>query len=594
MYTRDSAGENYTWNFTDIYADPSELDTDLAYCQEKAQEIASFAGKLNESADRVADLMETLTKTLEKLEKCSCYAYLQYSVDGANADAQMMMAKVQNVSVVLMSSMAFLEPEILSLPREQLDAYLTDPRLATHRHYFMDVVRAASHTLDAKGEEILSRVQKITGTPSDVYKMFTNVEMEIPTITDEEGNTVKLTQGNFGVYRESSNRRVREEACNTMFGTYKKYNNTFAALYGGSVKKDNMMAQLRSYESACDAALFAGNVPVSVYDNLIQSVRAALPSMEKYLRLRKAALGLEEIDVYDLYCPMVKEAAYTVPYEEACRMVLGAMAPLGQDYGQVLQRAFDNRWVDVYENPGKTSGAYSMGVYGVHPFVLLNYTDTLDDAFTLAHEMGHAMHSWYSDTTQDFANHDYKIMVAEVASTVNEVLLTKYLLARETEPARRAYILNHFLEGFRTTVFRQTLFAEFERTVHEKEQAGVPLTAEGLNKIYGALEETYYQGAKMQENITAEWSYIPHFYRPFYVYQYATGFCSAVAIATRILETGDASGYLRFLSTGGSDYPLEELKIAGIDLTSPTVVEDAMKIFDQTIEELAEALGIQL
>ena len=591
MQERNTIDTKYTWDFTHIYSTPEELDKDLAVCGENAGKLAGFAGRLGESSDTLADAMDALTAAMQALETASCYAYLQYSLDGGNPAAQVMMGKTQNAGVGIMTAAAFLEPEILEIPEATLEEYLKNPRLATHRHFFYDVLRGKAHTLDAKGEEILSKVAKITGTANDVYSMFTNVEMEIPHITDEDGNDAELTQGNFGVYRESTCRRVREEAFNTMFGTYKKYNNTFASLYAGNVKKDNMSADIRGYEGACEAALFGGNVPVAVYDSLIEAVHQALPAMNKYLRLRKKALGLDEIDVYDLYCPMVADVEYPMPYEDAKTLVKKALAPLGEEYGRLLERAFTENWIDVYETPGKRSGAFSMGVYGVHPYVLLNYTDTLDDAFTLAHELGHSMHSWFSDTTQDFANHDYKIMVAEVASTVNEVLLTKYLLATETDPRRKAYILNHFLEGFRTTVFRQTLFAEFERIAHQKEQAGETLNAETLNGIYADLEKLYYSEAGMQDNIAVEWSYIPHFYRAFYVYQYATGFCSATAIAAKILETGDASGYLKFLTTGGSDYPLEELKIAGIDLTSPAVVADALAVFDRTIDELDEIIG---
>ncbi len=591
MQDRTTVDPKYTWDFTHIYTDPAMLDEDLAACGTYAETLAGFRGRLAESSDTLADAMDAFTHAMETLEKASCYAFLQYSVDGGNTDAQVMMGKTQTAGIGLMTAAAFLEPEILEIPEDTLESYLQNPRLTTHRHYFHDVVRGKAHTLDAKGEEILSKVAKITGTANDVYTMFTDVELEIPHITDENGNDAELTQGNFGVYRESPCRRVREDAFNTMFGTYRKYNNTFAALYAGNVKKDNMSAEIRGYAGACEEALFGGNVPVAVYDSLIEAVHAALPSMQKYLKLRKKALGLEEIDVYDLYCPMVADVEYPMPYEDGKALVKKALAPLGEEYGKLLDRAFGENWIDVYETPGKHSGAYSMGVYGVHPYVLLNYTDSLDDAFTLAHELGHAMHSHFSDTTQDFPNHDYRILVAEVASTVNEVLLTKYLLSTETDPNRKAYILNHFLEGFRTTVFRQTLFAEFERIAHEKEQAGEPLTAEGLNGIYLDLEKLYYSEAGMQDNIAVEWSYIPHFYRAFYVYQYATGFCSAVAIASRILETGDASGYLHFLTTGGSDYPLEELKIAGIDLTSPTVVADALAVFDKTIDQLADVLG---
>lgn len=429
------------------------------------------------------------------------------------------------------------------------------------------------------------------GGTSDAFKMLESVDMTFPEIKDGNGETVTLTHGNFGVFRESGDARVRKESFEAYFGEFKRYINTFAAMYAGSVKMDNYYTRVRGYGSTCERALFADNAPVSVYDKLIEAVHSGLPTMRRYLELRRRVLGLKELNMYDLYCPIVADVDMKIPYADAQKLVKEATKPLGEEYGKLLDRAFSERWIDVYENKGKTTGAYSCGVYGVHPYVLLNYSDKLDDAFTLAHELGHSMHSWFSDTTQDFANHDYRIMVAEVASTVNEVLLSKYLLKTETDPKKRAYILNHFLEGFRTTVFRQTLFAEFERQAHDAEMNGTPLTAEVLNGIYRKLNELYYEGAVINELQDIEWARIPHFYNAFYVYQYATGFSSAVAIADRILNHNGAADYLRFLSTGGSDYPLEELKIAGVDLTKPDAVAGALKEFDNALTELENLLG---
>ena len=357
------------------------------------------------------------------------------------------------------------------------------------------------------------------------------------------------------------------------------------------MKLDCFNAEARGYDSACAAALFGNNVPVSLYDNLIAAVHDAFPAMRRYIELRKRRLGLDALNLYDLYTPIVDDVEIDMPYQKARDLVRQALRPLGEEYQSLLDRAFDERWIDVYENQGKHAGAFSMGVYGVHPYVLMNYADKLDDAFTLAHELGHSMHSFFSDRAQGYANHDYAIFVAEVASTVNEVLLTRYLLSVETDSARRAMLLNHFLEGFRTTIFRQTLFAEFERDAHALYQSGTPLTAEALNKLYHDLNAKYYEGCVINDFCDVEWARIPHFYSAFYVYQYATGFSSAVAIADRILKTGDASDYLRFLSTGGSDYPIEELKLAGVDLTTPDPIRDALKAFDDAIGQLEELLG---
>ena len=436
---------------------------------------------------------------------------------------------------------------------------------------------------------MLAQLSDAAQTPDNSFTMLESVDMTFPTIRDEAGREVALTHGNFGVFRESSDPRVRRESFEAYFGEFKRYINTFAALYAGSVKFDTFFASVRGHKSACEAALFANNVPVSVYDSLVEAVHSRLGTMRQYLALRKRVLGLSELNMYDLYNPMVESVEFKMEYAQAKALVKEALKPLGEAYGALLEQAYAGRWMDVYENKGKTTGAFSCGVYGVHPYVLLNFTNTLDDAFTMAHELGHAMHSYLSDQAQDYVNHDYSILVAEVASTVNEVLLTQYLLKTETDKKRRAYILNHFLEGFRTTVFRQTLFAEFERKAHAMEQAGEPLTAQSLSEVYRELNALYYEGAVINDLMEIEWARIPHFYNAFYVYQYATGFSSAVAIASHILETGDASDYLRFLTLGGSDYPLEELKVAGVDLTQPSTVLSALDVFQASLDAL-EAL----
>ena len=494
-----------------------------------------------------------------------------------------------NLIVAANTAVAFLEPEILSIDSEVLAKMTQAPALATYRHMLEDTERSRAHTKSAEIEQILAMMSDMSGTAKKSFTMLESVDMTFPKITDEKGEEVTLTHGNFGVYRESADQRVRKDSFEQYFGEFKKYINTLAALYTGNVKKNNFNTRVRGYNSACEAALFGNNVPVSVYDKLTEAIHGGLPTMRRYLELRRRVLGLDELNMYDLYCPMVKEIDMTVTYDEAKELVKKATLPLGEEYQKLLDRAFSERWIDVYENKGKTTGAYSCGVHGVHPYVLLNYTDTLDDAFTLAHELGHAMHSYFSSATQDYVNHGYRILVAEVASTVNEVLLTRYLLANETDPTKRAYILNHFLEGFRTTVFRQTLFAEFERQAHDLDMQGTPLTAEVLCGIYRKLNELYYEGAVVNELQDIEWARIPHFYNAFYVYQYATGFCSAVSIAKKILEENGTADYLKFLSTGGSDYPLEELKIAGVDLTKPDTVAAAMEEFARALTEL-EAL----
>ena len=581
----------FQWDLSPLFSSPAAWRDAYAENEKMIDALPRLAGTLGKSAASLESALSEIDRAAELCERIGTYAFLCKAGDNGDPDAQDMDDRATRLYVKLGSAVAFVDPEILSIDEKKLLEFLSDPTLAPHRHYVEDVNRQRAHTLDGKGEAMLAALGEFAAVPGTAFDMLTNVDMEYPTLTDEEGRKVRLSNGNFSVYRESRDRRVREEAFKGYFGTYHKFINTTAALYAGAVKAASFYSSARRYDGNCEAALFANNVPVSVYDSLIEAVHAGLPAMREYLDLRREVLGLDSIDVFDLYVPMVPDVDFKMPYENAKKLVREALAPLGEDYCRVLDRAFSERWIDVYENKGKESGAFSTGVFGVHPYVMLNYTDTLDDAFTLAHELGHAMHSYYSDATQDFANHDYRIMVAEVASTVNEVLLAKHLLKTETDPKRRAYILNHFLEGFRTTVFRQTLFAEFERKAHELYRGGTPLTAKTLSEIYLALESEYYGGAKMQELIADEWSYIPHFYRPFYVYQYATGFSSAVAIADAIEKTGNAADYRRFLTLGGSDYPIEELKVAGVDLTSPETVKNAMKVFRETIREFAEALG---
>ncbi len=587
---RKDMDARYMWDLSDIYPSMDAWEAAFAAALSDVPAIAAWKGRLTQSAASLKEGLDALFVLEERLSRVYVYAMLNKSGDNGDAQAQAMEDRATNLTMQFSAAASFITPEILSLPKETLDAFRKDARLCGYAHILDNIERGRAHTLDAQRETMLALLSDAAGTPDNAFTMLESVDMTFPNMLDESGKEIAITHGTFGVLRESRDARVRKEAFEKYFGEFNRYINTFAAMYGGSVKFDTFYAAVREYPSACEQALFASNVPISVYDNLVSAIHANLGSMEKYLSLRKKALGLDVLHMYDLYVPIVSDVEYHIPYQQAQSIVLEALAPLGADYGALLQKAFAEDWIDVYENAGKTTGAFSCGVYGVHPYVLLNYTDTLEDVFTVAHELGHAMHSYKSAQNNDYANHDYRIMVAEVASTVNEVLLLKHLLHKETEPAKRAYLLNRYLENFRTTVFRQTLFAEFERKAHDMQQAGEPLTAQALNALYKELNELYYKGAVIDPLQEIEWARIPHFYRSFYVYQYATGFCSAVSIASHILETGDASEYLRFLTTGGSDYPLNELKIAGVDLTRPAVVDNAMQVFESTIEALSKLL----
>ena len=580
----------FMWDLTPIFSDVDAWKDAMARADGAVKALATLPGTLGSSPEALKDALDRITEAEAQVERVYLYAFLTKSGDNGDPQGQEMSARATSLAVALQTATAFLAPEILSIPQETLDDWMARDDLKLYRHMLDDIARGRSHTLDAQGERILAMLGDAAQTPENVFEMFESVDLRFPPIHDENGNEVPLTHGSFRVYSESRDQNVRKEAFETYFGAFGDFINTLAATYGGAVKLNCFNANVRGYDGACEAALFGNNVPVSLYDNLIATVHEALPTMRDYLELRKRALRLDTLNLYDLYVPMVDDVEFSMPYEKAQALVKAALKPLGEEYQSLLDRAFSERWIDVYENQGKTTGAYSQGVYGVHPYVLLNYTGKLDDAFTLAHELGHSMHSFFSDRAQAFANHDYSIFVAEVASTVNEVLLTKYLLSVETDEKRRASLLNHFLEGFRTTVFRQTLFAEFERKAHQMYQAGTPLTAQSLNETYRALNALYYEGAEINSYADIEWARIPHFYYNFYVYQYATGFSSAVAIADSILKTGDASNYLRFLTTGGSEYPIEELKIAGVNLTRPDAIRQAMRVFRETLDELKEIL----
>ncbi len=581
----------YQWDFSHIFPSREAWEAAMAEAGEYIAKLSAIPGTLSASPEALKHGLEVLYAASQKAELVYLYAMLHKSSDNGDADHQTMEGRAIQLLISLQMASAFLEPELLAMDQDTLKAWIALPELALYRHTLEDTLRGAAHVLSAEQEEMLAQLGDAAGAPRDAFEMLESVDMTFPPIRDEEGKEVPLTHGSYGVYLHSRDPRVRKEAYETYFNEFNKYIHTWTAMYAGSVKFDTFFAKVRHYDSACQAALFRNNVPISVYDSLVEAIHGGFPTMKRYLALRKKVLGLESLGMYDLYCPMVDEVDFKMPFESGMELVKKATAPLGPRYKELLEMAQRDHWMDVYENKGKTTGAFSCGVHGVHPYVLLNYTDTLEDAYTLAHELGHAMHSYLSSEAQDYVNHDYRILVAEVASTVNEVLLTKYLLSVETDKKRRAFILNHFLEGFRTTVFRQTLFAEFERKAHDAYMAGQPLTSELCNKIYRDLNLAYYEGADVGALHDIEWARIPHFYNAFYVYQYATGFCSAVAIADDIIKTGDPSRYLKFLTTGGSDYPLEELKIAGVDLTKPDTVANALRVFDETLRELEELLA---
>ena len=589
LKNRREMDPKFQWKLSDIFETQAAWEQAFQNAKKAVDTLGALEGTLKQSPQQLKAGLDQIYAATRQVELVYLYANLFKSGDNGDPEAQRLEGRAMSLYVALSTALSFVDPEILSIPKAELDAWLQLPELQEYRHILEDTDRMRPYSLPKEQEKMLAQLADAAGAPDEAFTMLESVDMTFPDITGEDGKPASLSHGTYGLYRDSRNRAVRKEAFETYHGEFQRYINTIAAMYSGQVKLDEYYANVRGYKNALEKSLFGNNVPVAVYDSLVEAVHGGLPIMERYLKLRKKTLKLDALHMYDLYCPMVDEVSYDIDFEDCKALVKKALAPLGEDYAKLLDKAYREQWMDVYENKGKTTGAFSCGVFGVHPYVLLNYTRSLEDAFTMAHELGHAMHSYYSAANNSFANHDYRLLVAEVASTVTEVLLTKYLLKTETDPKRRAYLLNHLLESFRTTVFRQTLFAEFERDAHEMYRNGEPLTAELLSRRYHELNELYYKGAVVDPLQDAEWARIPHFYSAYYVYQYATGFCSAVAIADGIYETGDPSGYLKFLTTGGSDYPLEELKIAGVDLTKPQVVQRALKVFESTLDEL-EAL----
>lgn len=577
----------YMWNLGDIFADKAAWEDAMQKAEEQIAKVVAVQGTLGKSAEDLKRGLDAIYAAAQQANLVYLYAFLNLMGDNGDAEAQDMEARATRMMVNFSTETAFVNPEILSIDPENLDAWMQKPELSGYRHMIEDIARARVHTLSEREERLLAMLGDAAGTPEKAFSMFDSVDVQFPDVAEGK----PLTHALFGNYREDRSAAVRKDAFEKYFGEYKKHINTISALYAGSVKFDSYFAKVRNHAGALESALFANNVPRRLYENLIECIHEAIPTLDRYLKLQKKLLGVETLTLYDLYVPLVSDVDEEMPYEKAKELVKEALKPMGEEYQRLLDRAFNERWIDVYENAGKHPGAFSCGVYGVHPYVLLNHANRLDNAFTLAHELGHCMHSWYSSQTQDFANHDYSIFVAEVASTVNEVLLTRYLLAKEQNPRKRAYILNHLLEGFRTTVFRQTLFAEFEMKAHALYEQGQPLTAQTLCGIYHDLNTTYYPAAQGSEYTDTEWARIPHFYTAFYVYQYATGFCSAVAIADRILNHDGAKDYLKFLTTGGSMYPIDELKIAGVDLTDPQPIRSAMQVFADTVDEFTKLMS---
>ena len=590
---REEIPQQYKWKMEDLYATNELWEADFEKLQKGIAEIKRFEGTLAESADNLLKMQMACDELNELAENVYVYANQRFHEDTGNSYYQGLASRAQMLLVQVSEATAYIEPEILNIPEEKLEEMMKAEGLLKYETYFKRLLKRKEHILSKDMEELLAGVAEVAEGPKDTFMMFNNADVKFPVITGEDGEPEEITHGKYIKLLESQDREVRKAAFMGLYGTYGKFKNTLAATYRANVKQSGFFAKARKYESSLQAALAGSAIPTEVYDSLIDSVHAHLPALHEYVKVRKEKLGVDELHMYDLYVPMVGEADKKIPYEEAKKIVLEGLTPLGADYQELLNKGFNEGWIDVYENEGKRSGAYSWGAYGTHPYVLLNYSDTLNNVFTLAHEMGHALHSYHSDEAQEFIYAGYKIFVAEVASTCNEALLIHHLLENCKDKTEKAYLLNYFLEQFRGTLFRQTMFAEFEKIAHAKSEAGEPLTAEVLCGIYYDLNKKYFgEDIVVDEEIALEWARIPHFYTPFYVYQYSTGFSAAIAISSKILkgEPGIVEKYKKFLSGGSSLDCIDLLKICDVDMTTKEPVEEALKVFENTLKEFAEII----
>lgn len=595
LKTRDQIDSKYKWNIEAMIPDESVISGELETIKKEAEAYGEdFAGRLTESADTLLAAFQKRDDIWRKLEKIYVYARMRRDENNAETKYQAMADQCNSVIAAVSASMAFFTPELLSASEETILAYIdAAPGLEIYRFAICDTMRQKAHILTQAEENILAQMSEITGATNDIFTMLNNADIKFGTIIDEDGDETEVTHGNFIKFMESHDRDVRKNAYNAVYDAYKELINTIASAYNYNTKTDVVSARIRKYESARAAALSGDNIPAEVYDNLVAEVHKNLPAMHRYVELRKKLLGVDKLYMYDMYVPLIKLPETSVSFEEGLDIMRDALQPLGEEYLTKMNKGIEEGWIDVYENKGKTSGAYSFGCYDSYPYILLNYTDTLKDVFTIIHEMGHSMHSRYTRDEQPYIYGSHSIFTAEVASTVNESLLMQHLLRTKDEKEMRKYLLNMHLEEFRTTLFRQTMFAEFEDITHKAIESGETLTAEWMCQQYEDLNAQYYGSAVEKDDVIRyEWARIPHFYNAFYVYKYATGYSAATAISKKILTEGKpaAQDYIRFLKTGESDYPIELLKIAGVDMSSPLPVQQAMETFNQLLDEFESLL----
>lgn len=585
----------YKWRIEDLFENDEKWQEEVEEIGKLTETLKTFQGKLGSSAETLFSFLSLSDKADYLMERVYVYANQKSHEDTANAVYQDLTDRATNVMIDLNSATSFATPEILTIPEETIKAFYKEKmELLQYQRMLEEILKDKPHTLSAEMEALLAKTAELADGPDNTFSMFNNADIKFPSILGEDGEEIEITHGRYSKLMESTDRRVRRETFEGMYSSYRSFKNTLASLYSTNVKKDIFYAKARNYNSALERALDGSRIPVAVYHNLIEAVHESLPSMYRYMEVRKKALKVDELHMYDIYTPIVSDFKMEVSFEEAKEIVKEGLQPLGKEYASVLQEGFDNGWIDIYENEGKRSGAYSWGAYGTHPYVLLNFQNNLNNTFTLAHEMGHAIHSYYSDKTQPITYAGYRIFVAEVASTCNEALLMAHMIAKAKDKKEKAYLINYHLEQFRGTLFRQTMFAEFEMLTHQMAEEGKALTAETLSSLYYDLNKKYYgDHVVIDEDIALEWARIPHFYRNFYVYQYATGYSAAIALSKGILQQGASAvdKYIHnFLCGGSSKDPIDLLKGAGVDMSSKEPVTQALKVFADLVNQLEELI----
>lgn len=591
---RNEIDSKLKWNIEDLYKNDEYWKEDYNKIKQLLTQIPKFKNKLSSSADILLNCLKFSDEISKISEKVYVYANMKLHEDTSNSFYQGLADQAQSLMVKISSDSSFIVPEILSIDETLINDFMkSNTELAIYKQYLYNIIRQKSHILSAELEEFLAQAGEITEASDNIFSMINDADIKFPDIKDETGKYIELTKGRYTSLLESNDLRVRQDTFKALYGTYLKQKNTLAATFSANVKKDDFLAKVRNYNSSLEMALDNSNVPIDVYTNLIDTVHNNLYLMHRYVTLRKKLLNLDELHMYDLYAPIVKSIKMEIPFNDAKQKVIDGLKPMGEEYLGLLKKGYENGWIDVAESQGKRSGAYSWGAYGTHPYVLLNYQDNLNNVFTLAHEMGHALHSYYSDETQPYVYAGYKIFVAEVASTVNESLLMNYMIESTNDKSQKAYLINHFLEKFRGTLFRQTMFAEFEMITHDLAKKGEALTVETLCSIYHNLNVDYFgNDIIIDSEIDMEWARIPHFYNAFYVYQYATGYSAAIALSEKILNEGEKAvdKYISFLKSGSSDYPINLLKKAGVNMATAEPIEKALKVFDNLLNQLEEIL----